>query len=386
MAEHPATPQAVLDATAEQPGVRAAIAAALRSGPSHAYVFVGPSGSGKAEVARALAGELLAIGSNDPEDARRRALADPSPHPDLAWLRPAGNQHLIEDVRREVIAAVAYRPFEGGRRVFVIESAESMAEESQNALLKTLEEPPAYAHLILITTQPAGLLETVRSRCQQIPFQPLASEVVARRLGAELPGAGPDQLAALTALADGDLGRARLLGSPWGERVRGIAERCARAARAGRLSERPWAELLKVAGEHGKEQGALVSEAAEARAEEVGEGREAARMKREGTEAAKRADRRARTAAIDLALGLVADWYADVLAVAEGAPDLARNVDRREALEADAEGVDPASLRRAAELAMQTRRRLQVNVNEDLALDALFHRASRLLGESSPVL
>ena len=157
-----------------------------------------------------------------------------------------------------------------------------------------------------------------------------------------------------------------------------------RADRAGRLSERPWAELLKVAGEHGKEQGALVSEAAEARAEEVGEGREAARMKREGTEAAKRADRRARTAAIDLALGLVADWYADVLAVAEGRPDLARNVDRREALEADAEAVDPASLRRAAELAMQTRRRLQVNVNEDLALDALFHRASRLLGESSP--
>jgi DNA polymerase-3 subunit delta' len=130
--------QALLDATAEQAGVRAALTAALRTGASHAYLFVGPSGSGKAAAARAFAAELLARGAGDPEEARRRALADPSPHPDLAWLRPPGNQHLVEDVRREVIGSVSYRPFEGERRVFVVEAADAMAEESQNALLKTL--------------------------------------------------------------------------------------------------------------------------------------------------------------------------------------------------------------------------------------------------------
>ena len=103
------------------------------------------------------------------------------------------------------------------------------------------------------------------------------------------------------------------------------------------------------------------------------------RAKREGEEAAKRADRRARTEAIDLSLGLVANWFADVAAVAEGAPETISNRDRRGELDADARSADPLGARRSAELAMDTRRRLRVNVNEDLALDALFHRASGLL-------
>lgn len=378
-------PASLAEATAEQPGARAALAAALRAGPSHAYTFIGPAGSGKAAAARALVAELISSGSPDPEDARRRVLADPSPHPDLVWLRPPGNQHLIEDVRREVIAATSYRPFESQRRAFVIERAEAMAEESQNALLKTLEEPPSYVHLILITAEPAGLLETVRSRCQEISFAPLSVEVVERHLRAELPGLSPPQLAALAALGGGDLERARLLGSPWGARMRDIVERCVRAARAGRLSERPWAELLAVAAERGKEQAVIVTQAADERAEEFGKGRDATRIRRDGEEAAKRADRRARTEAIDLALSLVANWFADVVAIAEGAPQLASNADRLEVLEAEARGLDPGAARQVAELAMSTRRRLSVNVNEDLALDALFHRAARLLGELDAV-
>ncbi len=379
-------PQGVLDATAEQPGVRAALGAALRGGPSHAYAFVGPSGSGKAAAARAFVAELLASGAPDPDDARRRALADPTPHPDLVWLRPPGNQHLVEDVRSSVIAAVAYRPFEGERRAFVIEAADAMAEESQNALLKTLEEPPHYAHLILITAEPAGLLATVRSRCQLIPFAPLPAATVRSRLASELPGADESKVAALAQLAGGDLGRARLLGTPTGERLRAAAERCARAVLGGSLAERPWKDLLALAAELGKQESAVVAEAASARAEGFGEGRDANRVRREGDEAAKRAERRARTGAIDLGLGLVASWFTDVVACAEGAPGLACNVDRLEQLEADATGTDPVAVRRAAELAMATRARLRVNVNEELALDALFHGAARLLGERDAVL
>ncbi len=378
-------PASLAAATAEQPGARAALAAALRAGPSHAYVFIGPAGSGKAAAARALVAELIASGAPDPEDARRRVLMDPSPHPDLVWLRPPGNQHLVDDVRREVIAASAYRPFESQRRAFVIERAEAMAEESQNALLKTLEEPPPYAHLILVTAEPSGLLETVRSRCQEISFAPLSVEVVERQLRAEHPGLAPPQIAALAALGGGDLERARLLGSPWGARMRDIVESCSRAVRAGRLTDRPWAELIKIANERGKDEAIVVNQAADERAEELGKGRDATRVRRDGEEAAKRADRRARTEAIDLALSLVANWFADLVAIAEGASHLTSNADRLEVLEAEARELDAGAARRVAELAMSTRRRLQVNVNEDLALDALFHRAARQLGELDAV-
>jgi DNA polymerase-3 subunit delta' len=381
-----AAAQALLDATAEQAGVRAALTAALRTGPSHAYLFVGPSGSGKAAAARAFAAELLARGAGDPEEARRRALADPSPHPDLAWLRPPGNQHLVEDVRREVIGSVSYRPFEGERRVFVVEAADAMAEESQNALLKTLEEPPPYAHLILITAEPAAVLDTVRSRCQRIDFAALPPEALERRLAAEFPGADAERLRALARLGGGDLNRALLLGTPTGERLRARAEASARAALSGAIGERPWTDLLALATELGKTEGAAVAEAADERAAEIGKGRDADRIRREGGEAAKRAERRARTAAVDLALGLVASWFTDVIAVVEGAPELARNADRTAELVADAEGADPAAARAAAELAMDTRARLRVNVNEELALDALFHRASALLGDGDRVL
>src|ERR671934_553776 len=122
-------PGALAEATEHQPGARATLAAALRA-PLHAYLFTGPRGAGKAAAARAFAAELLAEGSLDPAEARRRALAIPPSHPDLAWIEPPGTQHLVEEIRRGVIAASAYRPFEGTRRVFVIAAAEAMAEES----------------------------------------------------------------------------------------------------------------------------------------------------------------------------------------------------------------------------------------------------------------
>src|SRR5690349_22394232 len=117
-------PSALLEATEHQARARVALSAALESGPSHAYLFRGPRGAGKRAAARALAAEILATGAPDPEDARRRALLDPSPHPDLVWLAPRGAQHLVEEVRERVIRASAYRPFEGSKRVFVIDAAE----------------------------------------------------------------------------------------------------------------------------------------------------------------------------------------------------------------------------------------------------------------------
>lgn len=369
----PELPPGLRDATTDQPTARLALAGALATGPGHAYLFAGPPGTGKRAAARAFAAEILAIGAPDAADARRRAAQDPSPHPDLEWLTPPGTQHLVDEVRERVIRGAAYRPFEGERRVFVIEAADAMADESQNALLKTLEEPPAFAHLILLSAEPTALLETVISRCQEVRFAPLSAELVEQRLAAEDLGSGAD-LAAAARLCGGDTDRARFLLSEAGRELRARCEVCARGASAGDAGERPWLALLEAADAAGS----AAAERVTARLAEAAEGldaKQAGRLRREAEDTAKRAARARRTEVLDLSLALCAAWFRDLAAVAEGAPEVALNRDRLDELRGDAEGLDPTAARRAAELVLETRRNLQVNVSEELALETLFYRA-----------
>jgi DNA polymerase III subunit delta' len=361
-----------------QPRAGIALNAALASGPSHAYLFRGPRGAGKRAAARAFAAEILAAGAEDPGDARRRALLYPSPHPDLVWLTPRGAQHLVEEVRERVIRAAAYRPFEGAKRVFVVEAAEAMRDESQNALLKTLEEPPAFVHLILLTSEPAGLLETIASRCQPVDFAPLPVEAVEAALEGD-----PDEVAAAARLSAGDVDLARFLLSERGRELRAIAlgwagavgpdsqdtQRASASGESGPTA--PWRRLLMIAEEAGEEAEAAAREALEAE-REAGVKRSA----RDLADEAKRAGRRRRTELLDLGLALAAAWFRDLAALAAGAPDVVFNRDR---LAAQAAGLDPSRPRRAAEAVQDTRRRLDLNVSEELALEALTIRLHRLL-------
>jgi DNA polymerase-3 subunit delta' len=344
------------ESTVHQPRARVALTAALASGPSHAYLFRGPRGAGKSLVARAFAAELLAVGAADVEDAKRRALIDPSPHPDLVWLRPRGAQHMVEEVREKVIRSASYRPFEADKRVFVIEAAEQMRDESQNALLKTLEEPPAYVHLILLTSEPAALLETIASRCQPIDFAPLPIEAVE----AALAGAGsPDDLATAARLSAGDPVRARFLLSDPGRSLRAAALEM----------DKDWQRVLKTAESVGEDAEAEVRETLD---EETEAGIK--RSAKDIADEAKRAGRRRRTEMLDLALELNASWFRDLAATAAGATDVVFNRDRLADLQSRAASLDPAHPRRAAELVQDTRRRLDLNVSEELALEALAFR------------
>jgi DNA polymerase III subunit delta' len=379
-----ALPQHLVVATERQPAARAALAAALAAGPSHAYLFAGPGGAGMRAAARAFAAELIADGAPDPESARRRALAEPSPHPDLVWLRPPGAQHLVEEVRERVIKGIAYRPFEGERRVFVIESAEAMADESQNALLRTLEEPPAFAHLLLLSVEPEGLRATVTSRCQWVRFAGLTPDAIEEVLaadegstGGQTPG-GQAALRAAARLAGGDVDRARFLRSEAGAALRAAIERWAEALREDRLADAPWAEALALAEEQGGESAAETERAIRERAEQAG-GAAAKRGARDAEAAGRRAGRRRRTEVLDLALALLGAWLRDLAAVGEGAGELVLNSDRGPTLDGAARELDPRRARRGAELALETRRRLRVNVSEELALEALSFRAAYLL-------
>ncbi|HEX6687164.1 MAG TPA: hypothetical protein VF085_00700 [Solirubrobacterales bacterium] len=333
------------------------------AGPSHAYLFRGPRGAGKRDAARAFAAEILAASAEDAEDVRRRALLDPSPHPDLVWLAPKGAQHMVEEVREQVIRASAYRPYEGGKRVFVVEAAEAMRDESQNALLKTLEEPPEFVHLILLTSEPTALLETIASRCQPVDFAPLPAEALEAVLREDaVAGTDAEEIAAAARLSAGDLELARLLLSEQGRKLREQA------------IERDWSAMLKSAERAGEEAESAVREALEEE-KEAGMKRSA----RDIADAAKRAGRRRRTELLDLGLNLAAAWFRDLAAAASGAADVVYNRDRLSELQSQAAGLDPGSARRGAELVQDTRRRLDLNVSEELALEALSFRLERVL-------
>jgi DNA polymerase III subunit delta' len=368
-------PAGLAEATRHQPRAQATLAAALAAGPSHAYLFRGPRGSGKRTAARAFAAELLAQGAADPDDARRRALLDPSPHPDLVWLRPPGAQHLVDDVRESVIRAASLSPAEGERRAFVIEEAEALRDESQNALLKTLEEPAPFAHLILIASDPELLAQTILSRCAPVEFAPLAP-------GAVLEATGSDESPETTAasrLSGGDVELARLLLTERGGALRGAAESAARAARRDPGAPAPWREFLEVAEQAGVEAGAEEERRLLEEAESAGRRGRSGKLTREAIDQVRRTERRARTRALDLALALCCAWYRDLAAVASDADTLVLNADRREELAEDAEGLDPARARVALEWVLDTRRRLRLNVSEELALEALWLRLSASL-------
>jgi DNA polymerase-3 subunit delta' len=180
-------------------------------------------------------------------------------------------------------------------------------------------------------------------------------------------------VAAASRLSGGDVELARLLLTDRGRELRASAERAARAALAGAEGE-PWRDLLAAAEEAGTEAGAEEERRLLEEAEGGGRRGRSGKLTRDAVEQVKRVERRARTRALDLGLGLVCAWFRDLAAVAADANDTVLNSDRREELAADAAGVDPADARFALEWVLDTRRRLRLNVSEELALEALWLR------------
>jgi DNA polymerase-3 subunit delta' len=362
---------------------------------AHAYLFVGPAGSGKRTVARAFAAALLADGAADATATAERVRR--GVHPDLTWVRPSGAaEMLVSDVDEAVVAASARTPFEALRRVFVIEDAQAMNDQAAARLLKTLEEPPDFAHLILLAERAADVLPTIASRCQHVRFDPLPAERIAQRLVEA--GVPTERAEACARLALGDARRAHELASDAGEDLRAGAEAFARAAlrppaadAASAAADKteanpdpPYAPLLNGARKAGERARTELEQRLEDELQSLPE-RERRRGQRERTEQLQRAERRGRTRALDASLRLTGLWLRDVACVGLGAPDLVHATDRRGQLQEDAKDQDPVRLRHALELVEDTRLRLQVHVSEELALEALGYRLERTLRSTPPI-
>jgi DNA polymerase-3 subunit delta' len=362
------------------PHARLVLGAALADKPSHAYLFHGPAGTGKAAAARAFAAELLAEGEPDPDAARLRVMH--GAHPDLAWVEPSGVHVMrVEDIEEPVVAAATHTPFESRRRVFVLERVDTMNDEVANRLLKTLEEPAAYVHLILLTDQLGQVLDTVVSRCQLVRFDPLPHRRIVARL--EEQGVEPARADAAARLALGDGRRAEFLAADDGNALRADVEALVRAALADADgAAEPWRALLERAEEAREGAEREVEEKKRRRLELEPKDRERRSLEREFDETAKRSGRRARTHVLELALELATLTFRDLVCVAEGAPDAVLGTDRIDSLATAAQARDPRRLRQAAELCEETRQSLQLNVQEDLALTSLSLRLRRLVGST----
>jgi DNA polymerase-3 subunit delta' len=359
------------------------LGSALTHGASHAYLFHGPPGTGKRTAARALAAELLAEGSDDPDAIRRRVAH--GAHPDLTWVKPTGAHVMrVGDVEGPVVAAASRTPFEASKRVFVLERADTMNDEVANRMLKTLEEPAAYVHLILLTDSLGRMLETVVSRCQLVRFDPLPADQIAADL--ERDGVPAERARACGRLALGNASRARYLASEDGEALRADVDAYVRAMLAGEhrtvAASEPWRPLLERAEERRDAAETRVAEEAKRRLELEPKGRERKALEREFEDAAKRDGRRARTEVLGLGIELAALSFRDLLCLAEGATEAILATDRVDSLAAAAHGRDPRRLRDAVDRCEDARTSLELNVTEDLALTALSVRLEQLVGAS----
>jgi len=367
-----------LAGTEDHPQARMVLSTALRSGqPSHAYLFHGPAGTGKRTVARAFAAELLAEGVDDPDAVRTRVMH--GAHPDLTWVRPSGAHVMrVDDVEGPVVSAATRTPFEARRRVFVLERVDTMNDEVANRLLKTLEEPAAYVHLILMTDAVGRVLETVISRCQLVRFEPLPAATIAAQLIDEGVPAGRAEACARLAL--GNASRARYLASPEGEELRSEVEQLVVTALSGGTDAgmEPWRPLLARAEVQGVAAEEAVGAEAKRRLELEPKGRERRAIEKEFEEAAKRDCRRARRESLELSLTLAALTFRDLICIAEDAPEAVLASDRAPALTEQARSRDPRRLREAAERCEDVRQALELNVTEDLALSALGFRLAAL--------
>jgi len=155
-----------------------------------ALLFAGPAGVGKRRVAVAAAAALNCLEPQAVGDLERDACGRCAAcrrilrgvHPDVIAIEPGDTGSIKIDQVRDVIDRAAFRPFEGRRRVVVIDEADALVPPAQNALLKTLEEPPPASSFMLVSSMPDALLATVRSRCQRLRFGLLGPSEVAQVL------------------------------------------------------------------------------------------------------------------------------------------------------------------------------------------------------------
>ena len=177
---------------------------------SHAYILNGPDLSGKMLLTETFAAALQCEGEGERPcgECRSCKQAESRNHPDIIYVtheKPASIG--VDDIREQINDTIMVRPYSSYYKVYIVDEAEKMTVQAQNALLKTIEEPPSYAVILLLTTNQDAFLPTILSRCVQLKLKPLRDEVVREYLVQSL-GVEESQAEIYAAFARGNLGKA----------------------------------------------------------------------------------------------------------------------------------------------------------------------------------
>lgn len=343
----------------EQSEAKRLLEAALAEGPAHAYLFHGPAGVGKRAAAQAFAGALLG-------DPRR---VDTRTHPDLRVIEPLGEMIRIDEIRA-LHHDLHMRPFEGSRRVYLIVDAHRMNEDAAAALLKDLEEPPSYATIVLVADELGPLPETIRSRCQLVPFRRLSRSAVEAWVAARSPELATEDVAVVGRLAGGRLDRAaRQLDADARARRDALLD-AARTVYRDEAFDPAVAAAAILDGARG------LGVEARRREQELVDGLDL--PGREGEQRVRRAEFGAEKAEVLASLDDLGTWYRDLVVVACGAEEAVVHADRLHELRDDAVGPAARGAEDAAQIVRQGWREIEeLNLNVPLFLEALFVRLRR---------
>lgn len=187
--------------------------AAVQGKISHAYIINGAEGSGKKTFAEYMAAALLCnegIEKGPCMTCPSCIKANTHNHPDIIWVEHEKPSVLsVQEVRDQLINTIDVAPYYGPYKIYIVKDAQLLNEHGQNALLKTIEEPPAYALIFLLTDNAEAFLDTIRSRCIRLDMEALPRELVIKEL--EKNGVSSGKAEECASLSKGNLGLAELL-------------------------------------------------------------------------------------------------------------------------------------------------------------------------------
>ena len=345
----------VFDGVLGQPRVREFFRATIASGRvSHAYLLTGPAGSNKTSAAYAFAQAILCEknGCGECDDCarvlRRR-------HPDVHYYAPEGAQGYLVEQIREIVSDVSLAPIRAKSKVYILDRVDLLGTQAANAFLKTLEEPVPGVVFVLLGRTREGVLPTIVSRCQVVPFRHIPAREAAGILSQKV-GVTPERARMAIEACDGSITQA-ISFSKSSERTEFRAR--VMEVLAG-LSVADARDVLEYAAE--------LIERAKAPLDNV---------RTEQSE--ERALTQATRTSLRQMTAIIRSWLRDVLMVVSGTPELMVNIDQRSAVEAAAARVNVEGLMRALREAYKTDEALSYNVSPETCLDTLLFTIREVL-------
>lgn len=366
----------VFDGVLGQPRVRSFLRSSVSSGRvSHAYLFVGPAGSGKTQAAYALAQAIVCPqgGCGSCDDCRR---VERHNHPDVHYYAPQGAQGYVVSQIREIVADAALAPIRSRSKVYVLDRVDLLGIQPANAFLKTLEEPiPGVTFLLLARTR-EGVLPTIVSRCQVVPFRHIPS-VEAAAILAQRTGVAPERARIAIEACDGSLSRA-LSFVKSAERAEFRARVLEILSRLALADERDVLDFAAELIERSKAPLDNVRTRQSAELEESADFLTSSALKQIELRH-KRALAKATRDSLTTMTSIIRSWLRDVLMIVNGSSSLVVNTDALPALNDAAAHASVEGVVFALREAYRTDEALRYNVSPETCIDALLFSIREVL-------